>query len=325
MWFTNHRVKYIEDIVDLWTFLGDADSEIMGSPDSARHTECNSMCLCTWIWWVTLRWSTFSFSSLFFLHSASMLTIFLLYSNFFAFYALFSPILASPHCSFLLFSCCFFYYYFFVSLYVPVSFASFFLSSSFSFSLSCSVCWQTFREDRNKGRHHCVFTSFPPPPPLLPPPHLFFFSFFGLSEVKFPRLFRLLSPLLLQNDTRAKTTASAKAPSNQTNASSEPDDTTKYIKRVDFWMQKKHARACVCVFLTGRMGAPAVCLCDLVKVLLFYFGGTASFSLFLPVTPSLFSSGAARWWWEMRKKWQKLRDVTLSPLAEPLSERVQLA
>lgn len=91
-----------------------------------------------------------------------MLTIFLLYSNFFAFYALFSPILASPHCSFLLFSCCFFYYYFFVSLYVPVSFASFFLSSSFSFSLSCSVCWQTFREDRNKGRHHCVFTSFPP-------------------------------------------------------------------------------------------------------------------------------------------------------------------
>lgn len=66
MWFTNHRVKYIEDIVDLWTFLGDADSEIMGSPDSARHTECNSMCLCTWIWWVTLRWSTFSFSSLFF-------------------------------------------------------------------------------------------------------------------------------------------------------------------------------------------------------------------------------------------------------------------
>lgn len=208
-----------------------------------------------------------------------MLTIFLLYSNFFAFYALFSPILASPHCSFLLFSCCFFYYYFFVSLYVPVSFASFFLSSSFSFSLSCSVCWQTFREDRNKGRHHCVFTSFPPPPPLLPPPHLFFFSFFGLSEVKFPRLFRLLSPLLLQNDTRAKTTASAKAPSNQTNASSEPDDTTKYIKRVDFWMQKKHARACVCVFLTGRMGAPAVCLCDLVKVLLFYFGGTASFSL----------------------------------------------
>lgn len=153
----------------------------------------------------------------------------------------------------------------------------------------------------------------------------FFFLFFGLSEVKFPRLFRLLSPLLLQNDTRAKTTASAKAPSNQTNASSEPDDTTKYIKRVDFWMQKKHARACVCVFLTGRMGAPAVCLCDLVKVLLFYFGGTASFSLFLPVTPSLFSSGAARWWWEMRKKWQKLRDVTLSPLAEPLSERVQLA
>lgn len=106
-----------------------------------------------------------------------MLTIFLLYSNFFAFYALFSPILASPHCSFLLFSCCFFYYYFFVSLYVPVSFASFFLSSSFSFSLSCSVCWQTFREDRNKGRHHCVFTSFPPPPPLLPPPHLFFFRF----------------------------------------------------------------------------------------------------------------------------------------------------
>lgn len=170
-----------------------------------------------------------------------MLTIFLLYSNFFAFYALFSPILASPHCSFLLFSCCFFYYYFFVSLYVPVSFASFFLSSSFSFSLSCSVCWQTFREDRNKGRHHCVFTSFPPPPPLLPPPHLFFFSFFGLSEVKFPRLFRLLSPLLLQNDTRAKTTASAKAPSNQTNASSEPDDTTKYIKRVDFWMR-------VCIF-----------------------------------------------------------------------------
>lgn len=50
----------------------------------------------------------------------------------------------------------------------------------------------------------------------------------------------------------------------------------------------------VCVFLTGRMGAPAACLCDLVKVLLFYFGGTASFSLFLPVTPSLFSSGAAR-------------------------------
>lgn len=154
-----------------------------------------------------------------------------------------------------------------------------------------------------------------------------FFAFFGLSEVKFPLLFRLLSPLLLQNDTRAKTTASAKAPSNQTNASSEPDDITKYIKRVDFWMQKKHVRACacVCVFLTGRMGAPAVCLCDLVKVLLFYFGGTASFSLFLPVTPSLFSSGAARWWWEMRKKWQKLRDVTLSPLAEPLSERVQLA
>lgn len=66
MRFTNHRVKYIEDIVDLWTFLGDADSEIMGSPDSARHTECNSMCLCTWIWWVTLRWSAFSFSSLFF-------------------------------------------------------------------------------------------------------------------------------------------------------------------------------------------------------------------------------------------------------------------
>lgn len=66
MQFTNHRVKYIEDIVDLWTFLGDADSEIMGSPDSASHTECNSMCLCTWIWWVTLRWSTFSFSSLFF-------------------------------------------------------------------------------------------------------------------------------------------------------------------------------------------------------------------------------------------------------------------
>lgn len=45
--FTNRRVKYIEDIVDLWTFLGDADSEIMGSPDSASHTECNSMCLCT--------------------------------------------------------------------------------------------------------------------------------------------------------------------------------------------------------------------------------------------------------------------------------------
>lgn len=228
-----------------------------------------------------------------------MLTIFLLYSNFFAFYALFSPILASPHCSFLLFSCCFFYYYFFVSLYVPVSFASFFLSSSFSFSLSCSVCWQTFREDRNKGRHHCVFTSFPPPPPLLPPPHLFFFSFFGLSEVKFPRLFRLLSPLLLQNDTRAKTTASAKAPSNQTNASSEPDDTTKYIKRVDFWM-----RVCIFDWENGSSCCVSLWSCESSVVLFWRNCFLLSSSLSLLHCSLLEQQGDDERWGKNDKSWE---------------------
>lgn len=233
----------------------------------------------------------FFFLIVFFLYSASMLTIFLLYSHFFAFYALFFPILASPHCSFLPFSCCFFYYYFFVSLYVPMSHLPPF-SCPPLFPSPSHVQFVDRPSEKTETKVDTIVFS---PPSLL---HLLFchllisfFSFFGLSEVKFPLLFRLLSPLLLQNDTRAKTTASAKAPSNQTNASSEPDDMTKYIKRVDVWMQKK---TCVFVCVCVCIGAPAACLCDLVKVLLFYFGGTTSFSLFLPVTPSLFSSGAAR-------------------------------
>lgn len=88
---------------------------------------------------------------------------------------------------------------------------------------------------------------------------------------------------------------------------------------------------CVCVFLTGRVGAPAAWMltCDLLKVLLFYFGGTACFSLFLPVTPSLEQQGGDEA--KMRKhdgcctEMSPRPPLTKNELRMPQSEQVELA
>lgn len=140
-----------------------------------------------------------------------------------------------------------------------------FPSSSPSLSLSCSVCWQTFREGRNKGRHHCVFTSFSPPPSLLPPPHLFLFS--SLVPLKWSFLSCSGCCLLCYR----KTTQEPKqqqAPKRLQTKQIPPQNETRHDKiykgrELTHGCRWAHGFVCARVFLTGWVGAPAVRLCDL--------------------------------------------------------------
>lgn len=91
-------------------------------------------------------------------------------------------------------------------------------------------------------------------PPLLPPS-------FCLSEVNFPLLFSLFSPEKKKKSVWKHQRAQKLHQTEHDRRRNKAAETRR----------RKHA--CLCVFLTGRMGTSC---CDPLDVLLFYFGGAAS-------------------------------------------------